>query len=67
MNKKLKLEKTVFKDYYSKLSSEEKAKVRDAFLEATDIKYISWYTKVRRGTFSKLEKRELSKICNITF
>lgn len=67
MHKKEKLKKIDFRDYYTSQDPEEKLRIRDAFLEATGIRYITWYSKVQRACFSKLEKAELSKICKTQF
>lgn len=59
--------KNRFKEYYQNLSEEERVKVRDKFLEQSGIVYSSWYGKLQRNGFSRLELLTLGKICNQNF
>lgn len=56
-----------FKEYYQSLSEEERVTIRDKFLEQSGIVYSSWYGKLQRNGFSKLELLALGKICNQNF
>lgn len=62
-----KFDKKAFERYYDSLSSEEKKRVRDEFLEATGLSYPSWFTKRSRGFFSILELQKLQEITGIDF
>lgn len=62
-----KMAKKSFKEYYEGLEPKERIRVRDAFLEASDLKYPTWYTKLKDGNFSKLELAALSQICDVMF
>lgn len=59
--------KNRFKEYYQNLSEEERVNVRDKFLEQSGIVYSSWYGKLQRNGFSRLELLTLGKICNQNF
>lgn len=59
--------KNRFKEYYQNLSEEERVSVRDKFLEQSGIVYSSWYGKLQRNGFSKLELLKLGEICNQDF
>ena len=59
--------KNWFKEYYQNLSEEERVNVRDKFLEQSGIVYSSWYGKLQRNGFSRLELLTLGKICNQNF
>lgn len=52
MNNKIK----TFREWYDELNPGEKGCFRDAFLEASGLKYPSFYSKLSRGKFSKLER-----------
>lgn len=41
--------------------------VRDKFLEQSGFVYSSWYGKLQRNGFSKLELLKLGEICNQDF
>lgn len=59
--------KNWFKEYYRNLSEEERVNVRDKFLEQSGIVYSSWYGKLQRNSFTRLELLTLGKICNQNF
>ncbi len=59
--------KNWFKEYYQNLSEEERVNVRDKFLEQSGIVYSSWYGKLQRNGFTRLELLTLGKICNQNF
>lgn len=62
-----KFDKMAFAVYYNALTEDEKRKVRDEFLSATELSYPSWYTKRSRGTFKPLELKLLEKITGRNF
>lgn len=51
-----------FRDYYMALSKQERAKLRDKFLEVSGISYPAWYGKLNGSPFTKLELAALSEI-----
>ena len=59
--------KNWFKEYYQNLSEEERVNVRDKFLEQSGIVYSSWYGKLQRNGFTRLELLTLGEICNQNF
>lgn len=59
--------KNWFKEYYQNLSEEERVNVRDKFLEQSGIVYSSWYGKLQRNGFTRLELLTLGKICKQNF
>ena len=61
------MKKKTFKEHFDSLSKEKRVEIRDRFLEATGLSYPSWYTKIYNNSFSKLEMKELSKICGCEF
>lgn len=65
--KNKKTDKMVFKYHYDKLSEEEKSEVRNEFLKASELSYTTFYSKLRKGNFSRLEKNKLEEICNVKF
>lgn len=56
-----------FKEYYQCLSLAEKVDLRDKFLQMADLKYPTWYTKLKDSNFSKLELDALSRLCGEKF
>lgn len=67
MNKKVKKQKMGFISYYTSLDLIEKKRIRDEFLKETELSYPAWFTKIRRNSFSPLEKKALQEICNLKF
>lgn len=65
--KNKKTDKMVFRYHYDRLSEEEKSEVRNEFLKASELSYTTFYNKLRKGNFSRLEKNKLEEICNIKF
>ncbi len=59
--------KNWFKEYYQNLSEEERVNVRDKFLEQSGIVYSSWYGKLQRNGFTRLELLTLGEICKQNF
>ena len=56
-----------FKSYYQNLPEEERVRVRDEFLSRSGLVYSSWYGKLQRDAFSKLELESLQEICKKKF
>ena len=53
--------------YYKSFDTDKKRMIREAFLERTSLSYPSWYSKLARKRFSKLELEVLVKICGVVF
>ena len=61
-------EKITFKDYYKSLDEKAKTKIRDKILINCEMSYSSFYSKqAKENGFSKLEKGEINRICEILF
>ena len=66
-NKKI-MDKTnvkCFREYYMALPKQERAALRDKFLEVSGISYPAWYGKLNGSPFTKLELAALSEITGI--
>lgn len=59
--------KKSFRDYYMTLCRQERAKLRDKFLEVSGISYPAWYGKLNGNPFTKLELAALSEITGEEF
>lgn len=53
-----------FREWYDELSPDEKGFFRDAFLNATGLKYPTFYSKINRNKFSKLEREFILEYAN---
>lgn len=53
--------------YYKKQDKMKKRAIRDAFLEKASLTYPSWYQKLAKKRFSKLEMDALEDICGTSF
>lgn len=49
-------EKMVFKDYYERLTLDDRLKLRDVFLKKSEMSLITFYQKLRTNNFKKLER-----------
>ena len=70
LNEKItrKNEKITFKDYYKSLDEKTKTIIRDKILINCEMSYSSFYSKqTKEDGFSKLEKGEINRICEILF
>ena len=70
LNEKLtrKNEEITFKDYYKSLDEKTKTIIRDKILINCEMSYSSFYSKqTKEDGFSKLEKGEINRICEILF
>lgn len=56
-----------FKQHYFSLPEKERFEVRDKFLAESMIPYPTWYSKIYRGKFSRLELNTLENICGVQF
>lgn len=56
-----------FKSYYQNLPEEERVRVRDEFLAKSGRVYSTWYGKLQRDSFSKLELIVLGEITGKNF
>jgi len=54
-----------FREYYMALPKQERAALRDKFLEVSGISYPAWYGKLNGKPFTKLELAALSEITGI--
>ena len=57
--------KKKFREYYMALPKQERAALRDKFLEVSGISYPAWYGKLNGSPFTKLELAALSEITGI--
>lgn len=64
MDKKVKKN---FKEHYFSLPEKERLSVRDEFIKQSMIPYPTWYSKIHRGKFSRLELNTLQSICGVEF
>lgn len=64
MSKKVKKN---FKQYYFSLPEKERFAIRDEFLRQSKIPYPTWYSKIYRGKFSRLELNALGSISGFEF
>ena len=67
MNKRIKKQKIGFISYYDALDPTEKKRVREEFLKKSELSYPAWFTKIRRKSFTALERKALQEICNTKF
>lgn len=56
-----------FREYYMALPKQERAALRDKFLEVSGISYPAWYGKLNGSPFTKLELSALRDICGHEF
>ncbi|MCD8178086.1 MAG: hypothetical protein LUE98_11940 [Tannerellaceae bacterium] len=59
--------KISFVEYYKALGINERRTVRGIILDRFEIEYPSFYARISRGNFSKLEREEIERICGTTF
>lgn len=53
--------------FYKEQDEESRVRIRECFLEKTGLSYPSWYSKISRKAFSRLEMEALSNICQKDF
>jgi len=56
-----------FKDFYQSLKDSEKTVLRDMIIKECGISYPTFYSKLNKGNYSSLEKREIEKLAAQTF
>jgi hypothetical protein len=67
-NSDLKNRKITFNDYYKSLEEVKRSKLRNEILTTCEISYSSFYYKQSKaGSFTRLEKEEINRICGINF
>jgi len=54
-----KLDMLSFKEFYQQLKESEKTKLRDDIIKECGISYPSFYSKLSKGNYGSLEKREI--------
>lgn len=62
MKKEEKLKNIEFRDYYSKLSDDEKEEIRNAILSESGMSYTTFYYKLRNNSFKPLELKMIDEI-----
>lgn len=67
MESKEKLTDLVFKYHYDSLPEEERADIRNKFLQVSGVAYTTFYHKLRKDKFTPLEKVALDQICSCQF
>ena len=65
MEKQIKTERLTFKDYYKSLNRD--ARIRDRFMEETGLSYPTFYAKVSRIGFSRLEQQLINRLSGQVF
>lgn len=53
--------------FYQTLDLKKKREIRNSFLKETMLSYPAWFSKIKRKSFSLLEIKLLSKICDTDF
>lgn len=56
-----------FKDFYQGLDNTDKTEVRNQIIQQCGISYPTFYSKLNKGNYSGLEKREIERICGQQF
>lgn len=67
MENQVKTEKLVFQDYYKTMCRDARIDLRNKFMEETGISYPSFYAKVSRIGFNRLEQQLLNKLAGKVF
>lgn len=62
-----KLEEMTFGSYYQSLDKEHKTSLKNNIMENFGISYPTFYSKLSRGNYSPLEKKEIERLCGMTF
>ena len=56
-----------FKNYWEALSAEKKVQLRDEFMGRSGIPYTTFYYRLNKMSFMRLEQRLLNELCGIDF
>lgn len=67
MEKQIKTERLTFKNYYKSLNRDARIDIRDRFMEETGLSYPTFYAKVSRIGFSRLEQQLINKLAGQVF
>ena len=67
MEKQTKTERLTFKDYYKSLNRDARIDIRDRFMEETGLSYPTFYAKVSRIGFSRLEQQLINRLSGQVF
>lgn len=67
MEKQIKTERLTFKDYYKSLNRDARIDIRDRFMEETGLSYPTFYAKVSRIGFSRLEQQLINRLSGQVF
>lgn len=67
MEKQIKTERLTFQDYYKSLNRDARIDIRDRFMEETGLSYPTFYAKVSRIGFSRLEQQLINRLSGQVF
>lgn len=67
MEKQIKTERLTFKDYYKSLNRDARIDIRDRFMKETGLSYPTFYAKVSRIGFSRLEQQLINRLSGQVF
>lgn len=67
MEKQIKTERLTFKDYYKSLNRDARIDIRDRFMQETGLSYPTFYAKVSRIGFSRLEQQLINRLSGQVF
>ena len=67
MEKQIKTERLTFKNYYKSLNRDARIDIRDRFMEETGLSYPTFYAKVSRIGFSRLEQQLINRLSGQVF
>jgi len=60
-------DKMTFVGYYRNLQMKERATLRNTVVTSFGISYPTFYSKLSRGNYSPLERKEIEHLCNTSF
>ena len=67
MEKHIKPERLTFKNYYKSLNRDARIDIRDRFMQETGLSYPTFYAKVSRIGFSRLEQQLINRLSGQVF
>lgn len=67
MEKQIKTERLTFKNYYKSLNRDARIDIRDRFMQETGLSYPTFYAKVSRTGFSRLEQQLINRLSGQVF
>jgi len=62
-----KVQKMTFGDYYQSLERERKTSLKNEIMKNFGVSYPTFYSKLCRGNYSPLEKKEIERLCEMSF